>query len=313
MTDVAPTHTTTDAATVGTGFTSARSGVIDPSGPAPVVAAPAGAQLKKLGWYLFLTVLALVILYPLYMSVMRALSDPAAYARAGNPPWPVEAEWDVFSRAWNGGSLSAATFWSFAMSAVITVTQVITAVLAAYAFVFLRFPLKKLLFVLFVATLMLPLEVTFVANSLTIRQWGWIDTLQGLVAPFLASALGTFLLRQGFLGIPNELREAAFLDGYGHFRFMTRIAVPLAAPVVASVGLLAFLSSWNQYLWPRVVTEQESHQTLQIALKRLAAQNIQQLNVGVAGAVLAALPIFALLIVFQRAIVRGLTAGAVKG
>ncbi|MBP7595321.1 MAG: carbohydrate ABC transporter permease, partial [Candidatus Microthrix sp.] len=240
-------------------------------------------------------------------------SDPAAYARAGNPPWPVEAEWDVFSRAWNGGNLSAATFWSFAMSAVITVTQVITAVLAAYAFVFLRFPLKKLLFVLFVATLMLPLEVTFVANSLTIRQWGWIDTLQGLVAPFLASALGTFLLRQGFLGIPNELREAAFLDGYGHFRFMTRIAVPLAAPVVASVGLLAFLSSWNQYLWPRVVTEQESHQTLQIALKRLAAQNIQQLNVGVAGAVLAALPIFALLIVFQRAIVRGLTAGAVKG
>lgn len=94
---------------------------------------------------------------------------------------------------------------------------------------------------------------------------------------------------------------------------MTRIAVPLTAPVVASVGLLAFLASWNQYLWPRVVTEQENHQTLQIALKRLAAQNVQQLNVGVAGAVLAAVPIFALLIVFQRAIVRGLTAGAVKG
>ena len=122
MTDAA----TTDAATTGTGFTSARSGVVAPSGPAPVVAAPAGAQLKKFGWYVFLPVLALIILYPLYMSLMRALSDPAAYARAGNPPWPVEAEWDVFSRAWNGGNLSAATFWSFAMSAVITVTQVST-------------------------------------------------------------------------------------------------------------------------------------------------------------------------------------------
>ncbi|MEZ5380220.1 MAG: carbohydrate ABC transporter permease [Microthrixaceae bacterium] len=274
---------------------------------------PVAQQFKALGWYVLLTVLALIILYPLYMSLMRALSDPAAYARAGNPPWPVEAEWDVFSKAWNGGNLSAATFWSFAMSAVITITQVVTAVLSAYAFVFLRFPFKRLLFVLFVATLMLPLEVTFVANSLTIRQLDWIDTLQGLTAPFLASALGTFLLRQGFLGIPKELREAAFLDGYGHIRFMTRIAVPLTAPVVASVGLLAFLSSWNQYLWPRVVTEQENHQTLQIALRRLGAANVQQINVGVAGAVLAALPIFALLILFQRAIVRGLTAGAVKG
>ena len=110
-----------------------------------VEAPPVTAQLKKAGWYLLLTVLALVILYPLYMSLMRALSDPAAYARAGNPPWPVNAEWDVFSRAWNGGNLSVATFWSFAMSVVITVTQVITAVLAAYAFVFLRFPLKRLL------------------------------------------------------------------------------------------------------------------------------------------------------------------------
>ena len=96
-------------------------------------------------------------------------------------------------------------------------------------------------------------------------------------------------------------------------RPVSRTVRALIVTAVASVGLLAFLSSWNQYLWPRVVTEQESHQTLQIALKRLAAQNIQQLNVGVAGAVLAALPIFALLIVFQRAIVRGLTAGAVKG
>lgn len=276
-------------------------------------ARPISHQLKTVGWYVLLSALAFVVLYPLYMTGMRAVSDPAAYARAGNPPWPVQADWGVFSRAWNSGNLSAATFWSFAMSIVITVAQVITAVLSAYAFVFLRFPFRRLLFVLFVATLMLPLEVTFVANSLTIRELGWIDSLQGLTAPFLASAFGTFLVRQGFLGIPTELREAAFLDGYGHFRFLTRVAIPLTAPVVASVGLLAFLASWNQYLWPRVVTEQEDYQTLQIALKRLAAVNVQQLNVGVAGAVLAALPIFVLLIVFQRAIVRGLTAGAVKG
>lgn len=274
---------------------------------------PAGRYFAMAGWYVLLGAMALVVLFPIYMSLVRALSSPVDYAQAGNPLYPVAVQWDVFSKAWTSGDMAQATAWSFAMSIVITVGQVITSVMAAYAFVFLRFPLRRLFFAIVVSTLMLPMEVTFVANVLTIRQWGWIDSIQGLTLPFLASAFGIFLLRQAFLGIPAELREASFLDGFGHFRFLIRVAIPLTAPVVASVGLLAFLTAWNQYLWPRVVTEQDSHQTLQIALRRMGVENLQNYNITVAGALLAAVPIVILLIVFQRSIVRGLTAGAVKG
>jgi sn-glycerol 3-phosphate transport system permease protein len=179
--------------------------------------------------------------------------------------------------------------------------------------VFLRFPLKRVIFAVLMATLMIPIEVTIIANVQFVRQIGWNDSLQGLVAPFLATALGTFLIRQGFLGVPDEIRDATRLDGYGHLRFLWRIAIPLTRPVIASFTVISFLGAWNQYLWPRAIIDTERQQTLQIALQRLATTNVEASNVIVAGALLAGLPILVLLIFFQRHIVRGLTAGAVKG
>ena len=108
--------------------------------------------------------------------------------------------------------------------------QLVTSVLAAYSFAFLRYPLKKLLFALTVATLLLPIEVTLVVNARTIRSWDWLNSLQGLSAPFLATAFGIFLIRQSFLGIPRDLRDAAALEGYSHWRFMWRVAVPVCRP-----------------------------------------------------------------------------------
>jgi sn-glycerol 3-phosphate transport system permease protein len=129
----------------------------------------------------------------------------------------------------------------------------------------------------------------------------------------MAAALGTFLIRQGFMGVPSELRDAARLDGFGHVRFLTRVAVPLARPVIAAFTVISFLAAWNQYLWPQSVTNQESWQTAQIRLASFGSANAQTLNLGVAAAVVVALPILVLLLIFQRQIVRGLTAGAVKG
>ena len=134
-----------------------------------------------------------------------------------------------------------------------------------------------------------------------------------IVASFLASAFGTFLLRQGFLSIPKDLRDAAELDGLGHLAFLRRVALPVTRPLVASFTLVAFLAAWNQYTWPRVVVTDENWETIQIGLKSLAASNIDQLNLGFAAAIIAALPILVLLLAFQKQIVRGLTAGAVKG
>ena len=185
--------------------------------------------------------------------------------------------------------------------------------LAAYAFAFVDFRFKKLLFAVCMATLMLPIEVTLVANSRTIRELEWTNSIQGLTAPFLASALGIFLLRQGFLGIPRDLRDAAALDGFGHLRFLWRVAIPVTRPVIAAFTVLAFLGAWNSYLWPRAITDDAEWNTVQIGLRAATNANPDSLNVGVAAALIAALPVLLILAFFQRHIVRGLTAGAVKG
>jgi len=126
-------------------------------------------------------------------------------------------------------------------------------------------------------------------------------------------AFGTFLIRQAFLGVPRDLRDAAVVDGYGHWGFLTRVAVPLARPQISALAVFSFLAAWNQYLWPLVVTNDQDFRTVQIGLKSLANANLDQINLVMAGTVIAAVPIFVLLLVFQRQLVRGLTAGAVKG
>ena len=195
-----------------------------------------------------------------------------------------------------------------------------TSILAGYAFAFLRFPFKRTLFVVFLATLMVPFEITIVTNlqtmSNTLKCTTTRDTLtrsRRWRCPFLATGFGAFLLRQTFLQLPKDLQDAAKLDGYGHLRFLARVAVPLARPTIAALAVFSFLSAWNQYLWPLLVTKDDRLRTVQIGLKQLRATNIDQVNVTFAGTVIAFIPLVILLLIFQKQLVRGLTAGAVKG
>jgi sn-glycerol 3-phosphate transport system permease protein len=263
-------------------------------------------------WYLVLSVLSLLVLAPVYFLIVRAISDPSK-AFTSSVLTPQGVRWDGFSEAWDRGNLGGALLRSLFVTVAISGLQVTTSVLAAYAFAFLRFPLKRVVFAVFMATLLLPLEVTLLPNLQTMRNLGWFDSYQGLIVPFAASAFGTFLIRQGFLGIPDEIRDAARLEGWTHLQFLVRFAVPLTRPVIASFTVISFIGAFNQYLWPRaVITDTQSWGTIQIALRGLTSR-IEQSNVPVAGAVIAAVPIVVVLILFQRHIVRGLTAGAVKG
>jgi sn-glycerol 3-phosphate transport system permease protein len=219
----------------------------------------------------------------------------------------------VWNQGWELGNLGPAMTRSLVIATSITACQVVTSILAAYAFAYLRFPLKGLLFGLFVGTMLLPIEVTLLGNQQTIRELGWINSNQALVLPFAATALGTFLIRQGFRGVPPEVRDAARLDGYGHFGFLWRFAVPLTRPVIASFTLIAALGAWNQYLWPRAVIDDDTRETAQIALRGIAPDRPEQANIALAAALLVAIPVVLLLVAFQRQIIRGLTAGAVKG
>jgi sn-glycerol 3-phosphate transport system permease protein len=271
------------------------------------------ARWKQVAWYLALSALSLIVLFPVYMTFIRALSPPPRYILAGLPPWPVEPEWDIWTRAFRDGALGPKVALSTTVTIVIVSAQLVTSVLAAYAFAFLRFPAKRLVFLVFMATLLLPIEVTLIPNVQTIRAIGWMNSVPGLTAPFLATAFGTFLIRQGFLGIPRDLRDAAALDGFGHLGFLWRVAIPVTRPIIASFAVISFLSAWNQYTWPRAVVDEGRSETLQIGLKALTTTSIETSNIGFAAALLAALPVLALLVFLQRHLVRGLTAGAVKG
>jgi sn-glycerol 3-phosphate transport system permease protein len=263
--------------------------------------------------YTLLTLLAVIVIFPIYITVVNSLLSPQEITSRPPTLFPTSPDWSAYSDAWNAGHMSEYLVNSAIVTAIITLGQVATAILAAYAFAFLEFPLKRTLFAVFLATLMVPFEITIVTNITTVTNLGWYNSYQGLAVPFLATGFGAFLLRQAFLQVPRDLQDAASLDGYGHWRFMTRVAVPLARPAVAALTVFAFLAAWNQYLWPLLVTKDDRYRTVQIGLKQLSRTSIDQLNVTFAGVIIAALPLVILLLVFQKQLVRGLTTGAVKG
>jgi sn-glycerol 3-phosphate transport system permease protein len=288
---------------------------ISPSVDATVAAHAARRRRswRRAGRYLLLTLLALVVFFPLYVTLVSSLLTPRQIGSQPPTLFPTDPQWGAYEQAWNAGHLATYLRNSFVVTAIITVGQVVTAVLAGYAFAFLDFPFKRTLFVAFLATLMVPFEVTIVTNVSTISDIGLYDTYAGLAVPFLATGFGAFLVRQAFLVLPRDLRDAAALDGYGHWRFLTRVAVPLARPAIAALSVFAFLGAWNQYLWPLLITKDERLRTVQIGLRQLSALALGQPNVVFAGAVIAVVPLAILLLFFQRHLVRGLTAGAVKG
>ncbi|MCB0959378.1 MAG: carbohydrate ABC transporter permease [Acidimicrobiales bacterium] len=263
--------------------------------------------------YVLLTVLAVIVFFPIYVTIVNSLLTPGQIARRPPTLFPTHPEWSSYSKAWTQGNLGRYLLNSFIVTTVIVVGQVVTSIAAGYAFAFLEFPFRRTIFVLFLATMMVPFEVTFFTNQATVVALGWYDTYLALTVPFLATGFGAFLVRQAFLAIPPPLRDAAELDGAGHWRFATKVAVPLARPSIAALAVFSFFGAFNQYLWPLIVTKDERLRTVQIGLRYLRGTQIDQINVTFAGTVLAALPLFVLLLLFQKHLVRGLTAGAVKG
>src|ERR1700677_4882333 len=269
--------------------------------------------LRTIGSYTLLTAGAVVVLFPIYVTIVNSLLPLNQLVHQPPPLFPTDPQWHDYSAAWNGGQMSKYMATSAIMTAIIVAGQLLTSVLAAYAFAFLSFPFKRTLFVVCLATLMIPLEVTFITNLDTITSLHWFTSDAGLSIPFLATGFGIFLLRQAFLQSPRDLQEAAQLAGYGHMRFMTRVAVPLARPSLAALAVFSFLAAWNQYLWPLVATGGASPlDTVQIGLKQLLGTQVSTIPGALAGTVIAFVPLVILLLVFQKQLVRSLTAGAVE-
>jgi sn-glycerol 3-phosphate transport system permease protein len=267
--------------------------------------------IRIVGRYLLLTAIAVLVLFPVYTMVVAALK-PGNKALT-DPLLPSNFTFDTLRDAWSDGNLGRFIVNSLVVATAVTLAQVVTSVLAAYAFAFLDFPFKRVIFAVFLATLLVPAEVTLLVNRRTVDSLGWLNTYRGLTVPFLASAFGIFLVRQVFMSLPVEMREAASMDGVGHLGFLREVAVPMARPTIGALALFSFLGTWNQYLWPTLVTTEEDMNTVQSGLRSLSKANIDSPNLVMAGTLIAAVPIVAVLLVFQRQLVRGLTAGAVKG
>jgi multiple sugar transport system permease protein len=195
----------------------------------------------------------------------------------------------------------------------VSLLQLVVSSLAAFAFARLRFPGRDRLFLAYLATLMVPGQVTLIPNFLIIKYLGWIDTYQALIIPQVFSAFGTFLLRQFFLTIPRDLEDAGRIDGASAFGIYRRIVLPLSGPALATLGVFTFTAQWNNFLWPLIVINDEQMRTLTVGLQALVGEFTVQYPLLMAGSVLSLVPMLVVFLLAQRAFVRGIALTGLAG
>lgn len=263
--------------------------------------------------YFFLCLLSLFIIYPLLYTFLSVFMTPEETSQFPPAIFPSSLYWGSLEAVIRLIPVFRFIANSFLVSTLVMIGQLITASLAAYAFAFIAFRGKAFWFAVFLSTMMIPWEVTMIPNFLLIKSWNWLDSYPGLVFPFLASAFGVFLLRQFFLQLPRELFEAARIDGCGHTRYFACIVLPLARPGLATLAVYVFLNTWNSYLWPLLITNTANMRTVQIGISMLQFEEMTAWNVVLAGVALVLLPSLLLIVLGLKQLVRGLTAGAIKG
>jgi ABC-type glycerol-3-phosphate transport system permease component len=263
--------------------------------------------------YVLLVVLAGVMLYPIFYTTASAFMTTAEATAYPPKLLPSGLYFGSIVKVLEIVPIGRFISNSFVIAVVIMAAQVLTGAMAAYAFAYISFRFKPFWFALFLSTMMIPWEVTIIPNYLTVKSWGWLDTFLGLTVPFFASSFGVFLLRQFFLQLPRELFEAARIDGCGHIRHFLRIVLPLSRPALATLAVYTFLQAWNMYLWPLLITNSDKMRTVQIGISMLQFEEFTVWNIVLSGVFIVLLPSLLLLVLGLKQLVRGITAGAVKG
>ena len=270
-------------------------------------------KTKELLLFLANTIVGLIILLPLLYAVSIAFMPSSELFTLDMNILPSHPTFENFVQAVRNVPLFRFVGNSFLVAGLITLGQIITCSLAAFAFAFLEFKGKNILFMLVMATMMVPGEATIISNYLTVSGWGWLDTYHVLIIPYLSSAMGIFLFRQFYLAFPIELYEAAKLDGCGNLKFIVQILMPLTKSAIGAMAVYTFINSWNMYMWPLLVTGSETKRTVQIGLSMLNSVDAQSITLMIAGVVIIIIPSISIFIVGQKQLVKGMFSGAVKG
>ena len=225
---------------------------------------------------------------------------------------PTSWHWENYAVAWEAAPFGQYYLNSLIMAVGIVGGHLVLDAFAAYAFARLRFPFKNAIFVVLLAALMVPTFVTIIPAYSLVASFGWIDTYWGLIVPRLADVFGIILLRQFFASIPNELEDAARIDGCSRVGTFFRIMVPLSLPAFATLGIFSFLFAWNDFLWPLLVTNTDDLRTIQIGLAAFQGRYGTSWNYLMAGTLTATIPSIVVFMFFQRALVRGIAASGLK-
>ncbi len=270
---------------------------------------------RDLALQIFLITVGLIIATPIIIAIFTSFKSVQDIAANPNAIFPREWSLNNYVKAWNVTPFGRYLLNSAIQSGVIVISQVFFSILAAFAFTFLRFRGRDLMFYLILGSLMVPFQITFIPNFVMISRWGMANTYQGLTLPFLASAFGVFLLRQFFMSLPKDLHDSAMIDGASNFRFLWQIVVPLSGGSISAFAIFSFLGAWSQYLWPLIITNDASMRTVQIGIRFFLFDQERGTDWGalMAGAVIVMLPTLIIFLVAQRQLVKGIAMTGLKG
>jgi ABC-type glycerol-3-phosphate transport system permease component len=256
--------------------------------------------------YLALAFVAFLVLLPLFWMVSTSLKTQPEVFRAPIEWIPPNPRFENYPNSYGTHDFTRFFFNSFLVTSVTTAVHVVLASMAGYGLAKYRFVGARWLLVAILATLMLPIEVIMIPLFLTVRDFGWLDSYQGLILPHIGDAFGIFLMRQYFLSLPNALIEAARIDGAGHVRTFFAIAVPLSRPAMATLAIFMFREVWDEFLWPFLVVTSSDMQTVPIGVRSFQAAELANFPHIMAISTIATVPLVIMFFVFQRQFVRGI-------
>lgn len=265
--------------------------------------------------YLVLILATILLGLPFFWMVITSLK-PIQEVILFPPAWlPSSIRLENFVDAWNTAPFGRFYLNSIYTSTATTILQVLFALFMAYAFVFIDFPAKPVLFTLVLVTMMIPVEMKLIPNYLLLAKLKWVNTYWALIVPPIAHAFPVFVFHQQFRTLPRDLIDAARVDGANHLQILLRIVTPMSRPLLAAVFLVSFVGRWNDYLWPLIVTNELKMRTLPIGLAYLKStqETITQWNILMAGTIFVIFPILILFLFTQKQFVEGITRGALKG
>lgn len=259
-------------------------------------------------------IVAILIGFPFFYMVTTSLKSLGEVYQVPLVLLPAQPQWENYIRVWNLLPFARFTLNSVIYTLSITVGEFLIGLCAGYALARVRFPKKDWLFALILLTFAIPGEITLIPRFMLLNKLQWINTYPGLIVPELSSAFNVFLLREYIRTLPDEIFDAAKMDGAGHFRQLFQLVLPMSRPIVATLLLLAFVSHWNAYLWPLIVTNSEAMRTLPIGVQYIKSElDVPEWQLIMAGSTIVILPLVVLFMLTQKQFVEGTVQGAIKG